>query len=163
MALGLQGHLTTLSDFHLYDYLQEKHELTVIGLLLGVTAGRCAPLCTANLRLKLQSRVQFALAPMVTCRVGSMSSSLASLLSLYLPPLLPLGSADMEVSHGMQTAALAGMGLLFLGSGNRHLVEVMLREIGRLPGPELEFAENRESYSLTAGLALGMITLGVRW
>ena len=42
MALGLQGHLTTLSDFHLYDYLQEKHELTVIGLLLGVTAGRCA-------------------------------------------------------------------------------------------------------------------------
>ena len=55
-----------------------------------------------------------------------------------------------------------GVGLLYLASGNRHLVEVMLREIGRPPGPEMEFAENRESYSLAVGLALGMITLGVR-
>ena len=43
----------------------------------------------------------------------------------------------------------------------RHLTEVMLREIGHIPGPELEFAEDRESYALAAGLALGMITLGV--
>ena len=27
----------------------------------------------------------------------------------------------------------------------RHLTEVMLREIGHIPGPELEFAEYRES------------------
>ena len=32
---------------------------------------------------------------------------------------------------------------------------------GHAPGPELDFAQNRESYSLTAGLALGMIGLGV--
>ena len=61
----------------------------------------------------------------------------------------------------MQTAAMVSMGLLYLASGNRHLVEVMLREIGHAPGPELEFAEDRPSYSLAAGLALGMITLGV--
>ena len=42
------------------------------------------------------------------------------------------------------------------------MAEVVLGEIGHTPGPELEFAENRESYSLSAGLALGMITLGVR-
>ena len=40
MALGLQGHLAELSDFHLYDFLQEKHELTVVGLLVGVAAAR---------------------------------------------------------------------------------------------------------------------------
>ena len=45
---------------------------------------------------------------------------------------------------------------------DRHVVEVMLKEVGHPPGPELEFAENRESYSLAAGLALGMLTLGVR-
>ena len=43
----------------------------------------------------------------------------------------------------------------------RHMVQVVLNEISRPPGPELEFAENRESYSLAAGLALGLITLGV--
>ena len=34
---------------------------------------------------------------------------------------------------------------------------------GRPPGPELNNCTNRESYSLAAGLALGMVTLGVRY
>lgn len=42
------------------------------------------------------------------------------------------------------------------------MADVMLEEIGHTPGPELEFAEDRESYSLSAGLALGMIMLRVR-
>ena len=49
----------------------------------------------------------------------------------------------------------------FPSSVLRHIAEVVLREIGHSPGPELEFAENREAYSLAAGLALGMIILGV--
>ena len=49
-----------------------------------------------------------------------------------------------------------------MATGNCHLAEVMLREIGRAPGPELEGAEDRESYALAAGIALGMITLTVR-
>jgi anaphase-promoting complex subunit 1 len=89
-----------------------------------------------------------------------MQRSIASILSIFLPPLLPFGSADMEISQTIQTAALTAMGLLYLGSGNRHLSEVMLREIAHVPGPELEFADDRESYSLAAGIALGMITLG---
>ena len=40
MALGLHSHLASLSEFHLYNYLQEKHELTVVGLLLGISAAR---------------------------------------------------------------------------------------------------------------------------
>ena len=44
---------------------------------------------------------------------------------------------------------------------SRHLSEVMLQEISHIPGPELEFAQDRESYALAAGMALGMITLGV--
>lgn len=35
-----------------------------------------------------------------------------------------------------------------------------LGELGRPPGPEMENCTDRESYSLAAGLALGMITLG---
>jgi anaphase-promoting complex subunit 1 len=41
------------------------------------------------------------------------------------------------------------------------MVEVCLRELARPPGPELEHAADRESYSLTAGLALGLITIGL--
>ncbi|CAI8050482.1 Anaphase-promoting complex subunit 1 [Geodia barretti] len=132
LALGLSGHLSSLMDFELFDYLQDKHELTTVAVLLGITASR----------------------------VGSMQRSIASILSIFLPPLLPFGSADMEISQTIQTAALTAMGLLYLGSGNRHLSEVMLREIAHVPGPELEFADDRESYSLSAGIALGMTTLG---
>lgn len=53
------------------------------------------------------------------------------------------------------------MVVTFPSSVLRHIAEVVLREIGHSPGPELEFAENREAYSLAAGLALGMIILGV--
>ena len=41
------------------------------------------------------------------------------------------------------------------------MAQLILKEIGHTPGPDCEFAENRESYSLAAGIALGMITLGV--
>ncbi len=67
----------------------------------------------------------------------------------------------MEIPSSIQTAAMLGLGHVYRVSGNRHMTEVMLKEIGRRQGPELEFAEDRESYSLTAGLALGLITLGV--
>lgn len=33
--------------------------------------------------------------------------------------------------------------------------------LGRPPGPEMEYCTDRESYSLAAGLALGMVCLGV--
>ena len=43
----------------------------------------------------------------------------------------------------------------------RHLVKIFLQEISRPPGPEMENAICRESHSLAAGFALGMVLLGV--
>lgn len=40
MALGLNGHLTNLTAFNTFEYLHDKHELTVIGILLGISAAR---------------------------------------------------------------------------------------------------------------------------
>jgi hypothetical protein len=131
MGLGLNGHLTNLSSFNLFEYLKEKHELTVIGLLLGVSVSRR----------------------------GTMDLSTASLLSVFFPPLLPQGAADLEITTLMQTAAMISLGLLYMKSCNRYMAQIMLKEIGRSPGPELEFHHDRESYSLSAGLALGMIGL----
>lgn len=39
------------------------------------------------------------------------------------------------------------------------MTEILLTEIGRPPGPEMENSVDRESYSLSAGLALGFVTL----
>ena len=43
----------------------------------------------------------------------------------------------------------------------RHLVKILLQEISRPPGPEMENSIDRESHSLAAGFALGMVLLGV--
>ena len=50
--------------------------------------------------------------------------------------------------------------MLYQGSGQHHIAEVMLGEIGRPPGPEMEHYIDRESYALAAGLAFGLVTLG---
>ena len=63
-------------------------------------------------------------------RCGSMDPQVAQLLALHCQPLLPLGSAELDVTHSVQVAALLGTGLLYMGSAQRHLVEVMLKEIG---------------------------------
>uniref|UniRef100_A0A673NM55 Anaphase-promoting complex subunit 1-like n=1 Tax=Sinocyclocheilus rhinocerous TaxID=307959 RepID=A0A673NM55_9TELE len=67
---------------------------------------------------------------------------------------------ELDVPHSVQVAAVVGIGLIYQGTGHRHNAEVLLAEIGRPPGPEMEYCTDRESYSLAAGLALGMVCLG---
>merc|ERR1719242_876220 len=81
-------------------------------------------------------------------------------ISTQLEALLPPTATDLPLSHTTQVAGLVGLGLLYQGTGHRHMAEVCLGELGRPPGPEMENCTDRESYSLAAGLALGMITLG---
>jgi len=38
MALGLNGHLNNLAELNTYEYLIKCHEMTSVGLLLGVAA-----------------------------------------------------------------------------------------------------------------------------
>ncbi|KAJ0067016.1 hypothetical protein NL108_006265, partial [Boleophthalmus pectinirostris] len=132
MALGLNGHLTKLATLNIHDYLTKGHEMTSIGLLLGVSAAK----------------------------LGTMDMSVTRLLSIHIPALLPPTSTELDVPHNVQVAAVIGIGLVYQGTGHRHNAEVLLSEIGRPPGPEMEYCTDRESYSLAAGLALGMVCLG---
>ncbi|XP_060727920.1 anaphase-promoting complex subunit 1 isoform X2 [Tachysurus vachellii] len=132
MALGLNGHLTKLATLNIHDYLTKGHEMTSIGLLLGVSAAK----------------------------LGTMDMSVTRLLSIHVPALLPPTSTELDVPHSVQVAAVVGIGLVYQGTGHRHNAEVLLAEIGRPPGPEMEYCSDRESYSLAAGLALGMVCLG---
>ncbi|XP_054840642.1 anaphase-promoting complex subunit 1 [Eublepharis macularius] len=132
MALGLNGHLTKLATLNIHDYLTKGHEMTSIGLLLGVSAAK----------------------------LGTMDMSITRLLSIHVPALLPPTSTELDVPHNVQVAAVIGIGLVYQGTAHRHTAEVLLSEIGRPPGPEMEYCTDRESYSLAAGLALGMVCLG---
>ena len=81
-------------------------------------------------------------------------------LATQLEALLLSTATELPLSHNTQVAALMGVGLLYANTGHRHMVEVCLKELGKPPGPELENCVDRESYSLTAGLSLGLITMG---
>ncbi|XP_052275462.1 anaphase-promoting complex subunit 1-like isoform X2 [Dreissena polymorpha] len=132
MALGLNKHLVKMNILNKHDYLSKGHEMTTIGLLLGLSAA---------------SRSTMDLA---TCKI----------LSIHLPAMLPPTSTELNVSHNVQVAAILGIGLLFQGTGHLHTADILLQEIGRPPGPEMENCTDRESYSLAAGLALGLVMFG---
>ncbi|XP_043916095.1 anaphase-promoting complex subunit 1 [Protopterus annectens] len=133
MGLGLSGHLTKLATLNIHDYLTKGHEMTSIGLLLGVSAAK----------------------------LSTMDMSVTRLLSIHIPALLPPTSTELDVPHNVQVAAVVGIGLVYQGTAHRHIAEVLLAEIGRPPGPEMEYCTDRESYSLAAGMALGMVCLGL--
>ncbi|KAK3580765.1 hypothetical protein CHS0354_023054 [Potamilus streckersoni] len=132
MALGLNKHLVNLNILNVHDYLSKGHEMTTIGLLLGLAAAKR----------------------------GTMDFATTKILSIHVPALLPPTSTELSVAHNIQVSAVMGIGLVYQGTGHRHTAEVLLSEIGRPPGPEMENCTDRESYSLAAGLALGLVMFG---
>lgn len=132
MGQGLNGHLAKLATLNVHDYLIKTHEMTSMGLLLGIAANKR----------------------------GTMDVATTKLLSIHVSALLPPTSTELDVPHIVKVAAILGIGLVYQGTAHRHIAEVLLSEIGRPPGPEAENNVDRESYSLAAGLGLGLVMLG---
>ncbi|KAJ2557116.1 Anaphase-promoting complex subunit 1 [Coemansia sp. RSA 1933] len=142
-SLG-NGPLCDMPPWQAFKYLSIRHGLTSSALLLGRA---CA-------------------------HRGTMDSSLSKILSLHIPNLLPSGSAEMMLlSYGTQAAAMLGLGLLFMGSQNRRMAEVMLHELSNIKRAAPDITGSRagdadpaegtaECYSLASGFALGLVALG---
>ncbi|KAK7027346.1 Anaphase-promoting complex subunit 1 [Paramarasmius palmivorus] len=132
-GLGLTGHLREMMTWHTFSYLTPKHDLTSIGVLLGLAA--------ANM--------------------GNENAHVTKLLAVHTPALLPTPDVDLNVSLLAQAAGIAGVGLLYMGTKNRRMAEVCLNQISRkdLVQPDLS-NEYREAYTYSAALAFGMIMLG---
>ena len=113
-----------------YDYLTQGTVTTTVGILLGMSA----------------------------CKKGTCDQSVSKMLCLHIPSLLPPSFATMEVAPPARTAAVAGIGLLYMGSGHRLMTEFFLGEIGRRPRSDAA-AAGREGYALCCGLALGLVNL----
>ncbi|GAB6031587.1 Anaphase-promoting complex subunit 1 [Chamberlinius hualienensis] len=132
MAMGLNGHLKSLDPMNIFGYAVKGNEMTCVGLLLGIAASK----------------------------IGTMELATTKLLSIHIEALLPPSSTELDIPHIVQVAAVMGIGLVYQGTAHRHMAEVLMSEIGRPPGPEMENSSDCESYSVSAGLALGLIMLG---
>lgn len=131
LGLGLNGHLKSLEEWNIYNYLGPKHAFTSIGLLLGMSA---------SLR-------------------GTMDAKLTRVLSVHVVALLPQGASDLIVSTSVQAAGVMGIGLLYLESQHRRMSEILLSQVnGNVLVGEKSVSD--ESYRLAAGLALGYVNLG---
>jgi anaphase-promoting complex subunit 1 len=133
LALGLNGHLKEMLTWHTFAYLTPKHDLTSIGLLVGMAA--------AN--------------------VGNGNQHITKLLSVHLPAMLPTKKTDLNVSLAIQSASVFSIGLLYLGSKHRRMAEVCLNQISRFDLVQPDSTnENREAFTYAAGLGFGMVMLG---
>tara|TARA_B100001769_G_C22108034_1_gene598762 strand:- start:394 stop:1434 length:1041 start_codon:yes stop_codon:yes gene_type:complete len=130
LALGLQQQLHVLAMTDIYEYLTLGHDPTTVGMLLGMAAAKC----------------------------GSCDAAVSKMLCLHIPALLPQPFADMEVSAAAQTAAITGIGMLYCGTAHRLMAEFLLGEIACCSRGDR--MRDREAYTLSAGLALGLVTLG---
>lgn len=135
LALGINGHLRNLAKWLAFKYLTPKHNMTSIGLLLGLSASY----------------------------IGTMDALITRMLSVHITRMLPPGAAELNVSPSAQTAGLLGIGLLYYDTQHRRMSEVMLSEIEHReiedPGSTMDVLRD-ESYRLAAGFALGYINLG---
>ncbi|TFK48330.1 hypothetical protein OE88DRAFT_1704786 [Heliocybe sulcata] len=134
LGLGLNGHLSHVLTWDLFSYLTPKHEPTSIGLLLGLCASQ----------------------------VGTTNTQVTRLLTLHVPALhMAPGLSPTSVAVTIQAAGVAGLGLLYMASSDRHMADTCLRLIGtREKGSVNLTAEFREAFVLTCGLAFGTIMLG---
>ncbi|CEP64657.1 anaphase promoting complex subunit 1 LALA0_S12e03928g [Lachancea lanzarotensis] len=131
LGLGLNGHLKSLEEWHVYNYLSPKQTHTSIGLLLGMSA---------SLR-------------------GTMDLKLTKVLSVHIVALLPQGSSDLNVNYRVQTAGLVGVGLLYQSSQHRRMSEMLFSQLTSFVSINEEAVPN-EGYRLAAGISLGLVNLG---
>ena len=133
-AMGLLGHLKDMMSFHAFEYLNVKHDMTSLGLLLGLASSH----------------------------VGTRDARVAKLISLHIPGLLPIQSSVLNLSSALESGALISLGLLYMETGDRRMSELMVREIDRkvLLVSDAN-SMYRECYALCAGLALGFLNVGM--
>lgn len=55
------------------------------------------------------------------------------MLSLHIESLLPPTSVELDIAQNVQVAALVSVGLVYQASAHRHITEILLSEMGKLP------------------------------
>lgn len=81
----------------------------------------------------------------------------------HLPFLMGPTLLELHIDPMVQTAALVSLGLLFAGSSHLGILGQLVNEIARPAVPDQEPLTDRYSYTLAAGFAIGLISLGINF
>ena len=127
-ALGLMGHLVALHDLDIFRYLRAEQETIIIAIYLGTAASA----------------------------IGTMDDKIMRVLRISIAFLIP-PFVDMDIKLTQEAASMIGFGLLYKGSSNRQVTEMLLVQLGRKPLTNKDI--EREGLSLASGIALGMVNL----
>ncbi|XP_020395119.1 anaphase-promoting complex subunit 1 isoform X3 [Zea mays] len=133
LAFGLHEHLRVLTVTDAYGYLSQEHDITTLGLLLGLAASHR----------------------------GTMDPAISKMLYFHVPSRHPSSTPELELPTLLQSAAVMGIGLLYEGSAHALTMKILLvimGEIGRRSGGDNVL--EREGYAVAAGSALGFVALG---
>nr|CAB3465535.1 unnamed protein product [Digitaria exilis] len=130
LAFGLHAHLRVLTMTDAYRYLSQEHDITTLGLLLGLAASHR----------------------------GTMDPAISKMLYFHVPSRHPSSTPELELPTLLQSAAVMGIGLLYEGSAHALTMKILLGEIGRRSGGDNVL--EREGYAVAAGSALGFVALG---
>ncbi|KAL6865049.1 hypothetical protein ACP4OV_016200 [Aristida adscensionis] len=130
LAFGLHEHLRVLTMTDAYRYLSQEHDITTLGLLLGLAASHR----------------------------GTMDPAISKMLYFHVPSRHPSSTPELELPSLLQSAAVMGIGLLYEGSAHALTMKILLGEIGRRSGGDNVL--EREGYAVAAGSALGFVALG---
>ncbi|WVZ98102.1 hypothetical protein U9M48_043581 [Paspalum notatum var. saurae] len=130
LAFGLHEHLRVLTMTDAYRYLSQEHDITTLGLLLGLAASHR----------------------------GTMDPAISKMLYFHVPSRHPSSTLELELPTLLQSAAVMGIGLLYEGSAHALTMKILLGEIGRRSGGDNVL--EREGYAVAAGSALGFVALG---
>ncbi|GMT13678.1 hypothetical protein PFISCL1PPCAC_4975 [Pristionchus fissidentatus] len=131
-AFGLNGHIKSLNMFYVHEHLTNQDKMTSIALLLGLSAAH----------------------------IGTGDLQIHKILVTHLPFLMGPTLLEIHVDGLLQTAAVAGLGLLFTGSCRTTLIDHLINEMGREQDLESEPSTDRYSYGLSCGFSIGLIGLG---
>ncbi|GMH15411.1 hypothetical protein Nepgr_017252 [Nepenthes gracilis] len=129
-ALGLHKNLNVLTITDIYQYYQQDHESTTVGLMLGLAASYR----------------------------GTMEPTMSKSFYVHLPSRHPSSFPELEVPTLIQSAALMSLGLLSEGSVHPQTMQFLLGEVGRRSGGDNVL--EREGYAVSAGFSLGFVALG---
>ncbi|ERN05300.1 anaphase-promoting complex subunit 1 isoform X1 [Amborella trichopoda] len=130
VALGLLGHLRVLTMTDVYKYLSQEHDMTTVGVLLGMAAAHR----------------------------GTMLPYISKMIYVHIPSRHPASFPELEFATLLQSAALMSVGLLYEGSAHPLTMKILLGEIGRRTAGDNVL--EREGYAVAAGSALGLVGLG---
>lgn len=132
-GLGLQGFLRNLGKVHAHHYLSQRHPMTTMGLLLGIS-------------------VSF---------MGSCDVMAKALMSIHLIHTLPMYSKPLKTTMLEQSAALVGLGFVFMGSKDRWAIRMALKALSTdVVMTDDNQMKKRACYALSAGFSLGLVCLG---